>query len=80
MYKALTLIAGLTLLSTGCSTQREVVYKRISFADTNGVTTIYYPLSMEKDMVHPHEDARWKYVASKDASDDGKAKRMIVKP
>tara|TARA_Y100000401_G_C8232953_1_gene179033 strand:+ start:438 stop:680 length:243 start_codon:yes stop_codon:yes gene_type:complete len=80
MYKALTLIAGLTLLSTGCSTQREVVYKRISFADTNGVTTIYYPLSMEEDMIHPHDDERWKYVASKNANDDGKAKLMIVKP
>ena len=69
-----------TLLSVGCVSQKELQYKTISFSDTNGVTTIYYPLSMEKDMAHPHKDVRWKYVASKNASDDGKAKVMTVKP
>ena len=70
----------LLLMAVGCSTQREVVYKRISFGDTNGVTTIYYPLRMEKDMIHPHKSERWKYIVSEDASDDGKAKLMVAKP
>ena len=79
IFTAMLLII-LLFMAVGCTTQRQVVYKTISFSDTNGVTTIYYPLSMEKDMVHPHEDVRWKYVASKNASDDGKAKVMTVKP
>lgn len=68
------------LVGAGCSTTKEIVYKRIDFSDTNGVTTIYYPLSMEKDMIHPHQDKRWKYIVSEDASDDGKAKLMVAKP
>ena len=74
------LLIMLLLMVVGCSTQREVVYKTISFSDTNGVTTIYYPLSMEKDMIHPHQDDRWKYIVSEDARDDGKAKLMVAKP
>ena len=70
----------LAFLLSGCTTQREVVYKSISFSDTNGVTTIYYPLSMENDMIHPHQDDRWKYVVSDDARDDGKPKLMVAKP
>ena len=70
-----------SIILTGCVTEREVVYKTIYFADTNGVhTTNYYPKKMEQDLRTPHDDERWKYVAAKDASDDGKAKRMIVKP
>ena len=70
-----------SIILTGCVTEREVVYKTIYFADTNGVnTTIYYPKKMEQDLRTPHDDERWKYVAAKDASDDGKAKRMTVKP
>ena len=69
-----------TLLSAGCVSQKELQYKTISFSDTNGVTTIYYPLNMEKDMIHPHQDDRWKYVVSEDASDDGKPKLMVTKP
>ncbi len=71
-------------LLVGCEhtfvTEEELIYKKVSFADTNGVTTVYYPQSMEKDLRTPHNDERWEYVASKDASDDGKAKKMLVKP
>ena len=75
------LVAILILLVTmGCSSTKEVVYKTISFSDTNGVTTIYYPLDMEKDMVHIHESERWKYIVSENASDDGKLKLMLAKP
>jgi hypothetical protein len=68
-----SVLAALLLLS-GCKTSEEVTYKRISFADTNAVTTIYYPSS------HPHRSERWKYIVSKDASDDGEAKMMVKKP
>jgi len=68
----------LAILLSGCVTEREVVYKTIYFADTNGVTTVYYPLSMEKDLITPHDDERWKYVASKDAPDKGIAKEMVI--
>ena len=68
------------LFLSGCKSRKVVQYKRISFADTNGVTTIYYPITMEKDMIHAHQDERWKYAVSKNASDDGKAKLMLVKP
>ena len=53
------------LLLVGCKSDKVVQYKTISFADTNGVTTVYYPVTMEKDMVVP---------------DDGKAKLMLIKP
>ena len=49
----------------GCKSDEAIQYKTISFADTNGVTTVYYPVTMEKDMVVP---------------DDGKAKLMLIKP
>ena len=68
-----SILAALLLLS-GCKSTKEVVYKTISFSDTNGVTTIYYPLS------HPHQNERWKYIVSDDASDDGKPKLMVKKP
>ena len=35
---------------------------------------------MENDMIHPHQDDRWKYIVSEDASDDGKPKLMVTKP
>ena len=58
-----SVLTALLFLSGGKN--REVVqYKKISFADTNGVTTVYYPITMEKDIV----------------PDDGKAKLMLVKP
>jgi len=44
------------------------------------VTTVYYPITMEKDMVHIHESERWKYIVSENASDDGKPKLMLAKP
>ena len=69
----ISILAALLLLS-GCKTSEEVIHKRISFGDTNGVTTIYYPLN------HPHRSERWKYIVSKDASDDGEAKMMVKKP
>ena len=53
------------LLLVGCKSDKAIQYKTISFADTNGVTTVYYPVTMEKDIVVP---------------DDGKAKLMLVKP
>tara|TARA_Y100001938_G_scaffold135722_1_gene197703 strand:- start:834 stop:1043 length:210 start_codon:yes stop_codon:yes gene_type:complete len=59
------LVAILILLVTmGCNSTKEVEYKTISFSDTNGVTTVYYPITMEKDIV----------------PDDGKAKLMLIKP
>ena len=69
----ISLLAALLLLSA-CKSTKEVVYKTISFSDTNGVTTIYHPLS------HPHQNERWKYIVSDDASDDGKPKLMVKKP
>ena len=55
-------VAAILLL--GCESKKAVQYKTISFADTNGVTTVYYPATMEKDIV----------------PDDGNAKLMLVKP
>ena len=52
------------LFLSGCKTTEEVVYKKIFFSDTNGVTTVYYPITMEKDII----------------PDDGKAKLMLIKP
>ena len=59
----ISLLAALLLLSA-CQNTQEVQYKTISFADTNGVTTVYYPITMEKDIV----------------PDDGRAKLMLIKP
>lgn len=53
------------LFLSGCKNREAVQYKKISFADTNGLTTVYYPITMEKDIVVP---------------DDGKAKLMLIKP
>jgi hypothetical protein len=75
------LLLSLLLLAVGCVSEKQVVYRSIYFADTNGVNTvIYYPESMEKDLRNPHDDERWKYVATKDAGDDGKPKPMVIKP
>ena len=52
------------LFLSGCKTTEEVVYKKIFFLDTNGLTTIYYPITMEKDII----------------PDDGQAKLMLIKP
>ena len=75
-----SILSMLVIFASGCSSTQEVVYKTISFSDTNGVTTVYYPITMEKDMIHIHEHERWNYAVSKNASDDGKAKPMLVKP
>ena len=79
---AILLLLFISLIATGCVTKKEVVYKKIYFADTNGVTTtIYYPNSFEKDMrIKTVDDERWKYVASKIALDDGVAKEMKLSP
>jgi len=79
---AILLLLFISLIATGCVTKKEVVYKKIYFADANGVTTtIYYPNSFEKDMrVKTVDDERWKYVASKIAPDDGAAKEMKLQP
>ena len=66
----------LLLLAVGCVSEKEVIYKRIYFADTNGVTTIYYPQIMEKDLKTPHDDERWRHIAAKNVPDDGVAKEM----
>jgi len=61
--KLLSVLTVLLFLS-GCKNREVIQYKKISFADTNGLTTIYYPITMEKDIV----------------PDDGKAKLMLIKP
>jgi len=78
----LLLPAIFSIALTGCVTEKEVIYKKIYFADTNGVTTtIYYPNSFEKDMrIKFVDDERWKYVASKTIPDDGVAKEMKLLP
>ena len=77
---ATMLFLMLLLLMVGCVSEREVVYRSVYFADTNGVTTIYYPESMERDLKTPHDDERWKYVASKSTPDNGIAKEMKLLP
>ena len=52
------------LFLSGCKNREVIQYKKISFADTNGLTTVYYPITMEKDIV----------------PDDGRAKLMLIKP
>jgi len=59
----ISLLAALLLLSA-CQSTQEVQYKTISFSDTNGVTTVYYPVTMEQYII----------------ADDGKAKLMLIKP
>ena len=53
------------LMLVGCKSDKVIQYKAISFADTNGVTTVYYPVTMDKDIAVP---------------DNGKAKLMLIKP
>ena len=76
------LFLTLLLMLAGCVTEKEVVYKKVYFADTNGVTTtIYYPNSFEKDMrIRFVDDERWRYVAAKITPDDGVAKEMRLLP
>jgi len=59
----ISLLTALLLLSA-CQSTQEVQYKTISFSDTNGVTTVYYPITMEKDII----------------PDNGQAKLMLIKP
>ena len=70
----------LLALAVGCVSEREVVYRTVYFAETNGVTTIYYPQSMEKDLKTPHDDERWRVVAAKSVPDNGVAKEMKLSP
>ena len=70
----------LLALAVGCVSEREVVYRTVYFAETNGVTTIYYPQSMEKDLKTPHDDKRWRHIAAKNVPDDGVAKKMKLLP
>jgi len=76
----LSLSAIFSIVLMGCVTEKEVVYRKVYFADTNRVTTIYYPQSVEKDIKTPHDDKRWMYAASKDAPDKGTAKEMVLSP
>lgn len=81
MKKTFLKILFIPLLFSGCVTEKEVVYKTIHFADTNGVTTtIYYPQGMEKDLRTPHDADRWRHIASKVAPDNGVAKEMRLLP
>jgi hypothetical protein len=74
---ATMLFLMLLLMAVGCVSEKQIVYRSIYFADTNGVSTvIYYPQSMEKDLKTPHNDERWKYTATKNAPDNGVAKLM----
>ena len=77
---ATMLFLMLLLMAVGCVSEREIVYRSVYFADTNGVTTIYYPQSMEKDLRTPHDDERWRVVAAKSVPDDGVAKKMKLLP
>ncbi|SVD28575.1 uncharacterized protein METZ01_LOCUS381429, partial [marine metagenome] len=52
--------------------EKEIIYRKVYFADTNKVTTIFYQI--------PNDDARWMYVVSKDAPDNGVAKEMKLLP
>ena len=82
MLSVLTTVLFLLLLlmAVGCVSQREVVYRSVYFADTNGVTTIHYPESMEKDLKTPHNNERWNYIVAKNTPDDGAAKEMKPLP
>ena len=74
---ATMLFLMLLLMAVGCVSEREIVYRSVYFADTNGVNTIiYYPKTMEKDLKTPHDDKRWKHIAAKNAPDNGVAKVM----
>ena len=54
MKKIISLVGAICLC--GCVvTEKEVVYKKISFADKAGVTTIYYPFSWEQHL-RPMDD------------------------
>ena len=80
MKKTLLKILFIPFLFSGCVTEKELVYKTIYFADTNGVSTIHYPLSMEKDLKTPHDEERWRHIAAKNVPDDGVAKKMKLLP
>jgi PBP1b-binding outer membrane lipoprotein LpoB len=69
MKKTLLKILFIPLLFSGCVSEREIVYRSVYFADTNGVTTIYFPQSMEKDLKTPHDEERWRHIAA-DGSDE----------
>jgi hypothetical protein len=70
----------LLALAVGCVSEKEVIYKKIYFSNTNGVTTtIYYPKSFERHLKTPHDAKRWKATATKNLHDNGVAKRMLVK-
>ena len=74
---ATMLFLMLLLMAVGCVSEKQIVYRSIYFADTNGVNTvIYYPQSMEKDWETPHNDERWKHIAAENAPDNGVAKLM----
>ncbi len=63
MKKIICLVGA--ICSTGCVvTEKEVVHRKISFADTNSVTTVYYPPSWDKFVKAP---------------DDGTPKTMLVR-
>jgi hypothetical protein len=52
--KKMILLVGAVCL-TSCVTEKEIIYKKISFADKDGVTTIYYPFSWEQHL-RPMDD------------------------
>ena len=63
MKKIICLVGAICL--AGCVvTEKEVIYKKISFADKRGVTTLYYPPTWQK------------YLKP---MDDGTPKTMLVR-
>ncbi len=63
MKKIICLIGA--ICSTGCVvSEKEIVQRKISFADTNSVTTVYYPSTWDKFVKAP---------------DDGTPKTMLVR-
>ncbi len=55
MKKIICLVGVICL--TGCVvSEKEVVHRKISFADTNSVTTVYYPSTWDKFVRAPDDD------------------------
>tara|TARA_Y100001951_G_scaffold78450_1_gene65991 strand:- start:525 stop:740 length:216 start_codon:yes stop_codon:yes gene_type:complete len=52
--KKIICLVGVVCL-TSCVTEKEIIYKKVSFADTNGVTTLYYPPSWQQHL-RPMDD------------------------
>ena len=59
MNKKLKVFFSLSaLLLVGCKSDKAIQYKTISFSDTNGVTTVYYPITA-KNSRDTFVDGNW---------------------